>query len=451
MDTNTLLKILSQGEGETVEFKSSFDKESVESLVAFASSKGGMLFVGVNNKGDIIGTKTGDETVQNWINRIKQDSSPSIIPDVGIVHFESKEVVVFSIDEFPIKPVAFKNRYFKRVSNSNQLLTITEIANLHLQSLQLSWDSYPNHDAILKDLDEIKIEHFIHKVNEGGRFHLENKWQNALEKLSLLKNGQPTNGAMLLFGKKAPQYNIHIGRFKTPYTIIDDRMINSTLFEAVEESMRYIISHIKVAFEFTGDIQRNEIFEYPLAALRELLLNSVVHRDYTSPIDIQIKIFDDSITFFNPGKLYGDLTIEQLKSDHYQSRTRNKLIAESFYLTKDIEKYGSGYIRVRREISEYPSMKFEYEESGDGYLVSLNYQTQKTSSTEVNGGVSGGVNELLELIRSTPGRKSSDFRKALGQPQRTIERWLKQLKDTEKIEFRGAPKTGGYFVRLDNS
>ena len=100
-------------------------------------------------------------------------------------------------------------------------------------------------------------------------------------------------------------------------------------------------------------------------------------------------------------------------------------------------------------------MKFEYEESGDGYLVSLNYQTQKTSSIEVsdgvNGGVSGGVNELLELIRSTPGRKSSDFRKALGQPQRTIERWLKQLKDTEKIEFRGTPKTGGYFVRLDNS
>ncbi len=149
--------------------------------------------------------------------------------------------------------------------------------------------------------------------------------------------------------------------------------------------------------------------------------------------------------------LYGDLTIEQLKSDHYQSRTRNKLVAESFYLTKDIEKYGSGYIRVRREISSYPSMKFEYEESGNGYLVSLNYQIQKTSSTDISGGVSGGVNELLELIRSTPGRKSSDFRTALGQPQRTIERWLKHLKDTEKIEFRGAPKTGGYFVKIGNS
>jgi hypothetical protein len=70
-------------------------------------------------------------------------------------------------------------------------------------------------------------------------------------------------------------------------------------------------------------------------------------RDYTSPVDIQIKIFDQSISFFNPGKLYGDLTIEKLKRDDYQSRTRNRLIAEAFYLTRDIEKYGSGFIRVR--------------------------------------------------------------------------------------------------------
>lgn len=57
-------------------------------------------------------------------------------------------------------------------------------------------------------------------------------------------------------------------------------------------------------------------------------VNAVVHRDYTSPVDIQIKIFDNAVTFFNPGKLFGDLTIEKLKSDDYQSRTRNKLVAE---------------------------------------------------------------------------------------------------------------------------
>ena len=95
-------------------------------------------------------------------------------------------------------------------------------------------------------------------------------------------------------------------------------------------------------------------------ALRELLLNAVVHRDYTSPVDIQIKIFDNAIIFFNPGKLLGDLTVEKLKSDNYQSRTRNKLVAEAFYLTRDIEKYGSGFIRVRQEIRSYPTMELAY-------------------------------------------------------------------------------------------
>ena len=96
-------------------------------------------------------------------------------------------------------------------------------------------------------------------------------------------------------------------------------------------------------------------------------------------------------------------------------------------------------------------MKFEYEESGDGYLVSLGYQTQKTSSGGVSGGVNGGVNELLEFIRLNPGGKTSDFRIAFGQSQRTIERWLKHLKDEGEIEFRGASKTGGYFAGFDNS
>lgn len=100
--------------------------------------------------------------------------------------------------------------------------------------------------------------------------------------------------------------------------------------------MRFILSHLKVAFEITGESKRLEIFEYPLPALRELLLNAVVHRDYTSSVDTQIKIFDNSISYFNPRKMFGDLTIEKLKRDDYQSRARNKLIVEAFYLTRDI-------------------------------------------------------------------------------------------------------------------
>ncbi len=166
--------------------------------------------------------------------------------------------------------------------------------------------------------------------------------------------------------------------------IVDDKILDESLFDLVELSMKYIIGQIKVAFEISGtSTQRNEIFEYPIPAIRELLLNSILHRDYTSPTDIQIKIFDNKITFFNPGKLFGDITIDDLSTDYYQASTRNKLIAEAFYLTRDIEKYGSGFVRIRNEIASYPSMSFTYREVGDGFYTELRYLNQKTTTEKV--------------------------------------------------------------------
>jgi len=139
---------------------------------------------------------------------------------------------------------------------------------------------------------------------------------------------------------------------------------------------------LKVAYEITSETvkrttKRTEIFEYPLEAIRELVLNAIIHRKYNNPIDIQIKIFDNRITIFNPGELYGNITIEDLKRDDYQASARNKLIVEAFNLTGDIEKYGTGYVRIRKSIKEYPTMKFVYRETQGGYLAELSYENQK--------------------------------------------------------------------------
>ncbi len=114
-------------------------------------------------------------------------------------------------------------------------------------------------------------------------------------------------------------------------------MLNGALFHVIDEIMQYLVARIKVAFEIKGfPTQRTEIFEYPLPALREIAINSLIHRDFRSPIDIQIKLFDNYVSFFNPGKLMGDLTPEDLEQDNYRAYARNKLIAEAFYLTGDI-------------------------------------------------------------------------------------------------------------------
>jgi ATP-dependent DNA helicase RecG len=119
---------------------------------------------------------------------------------------------------------AFRGRYYKRVNNSNHQLSVLEITDLNLQSLQISWDSCVAHSKTLADLDFKKIEVFFDKVKNAGRFVLEGSVLESLEKLRLIKGQLITNAAWLLFGKESTGYNVHLGRFKTPSHIIDDKM-----------------------------------------------------------------------------------------------------------------------------------------------------------------------------------------------------------------------------------
>ena len=400
-------QIIAEGESQQTEFKSSFNVEAMESITAFANTEGGCVLVGVSNKGKIVGVDTNEESVQQWVNEIKSKTEPAILVDAERYEIEGKAVVMLSVPEYPVKPIALQGRFYKRIGNSNHLLSATEIANLSMLSLQVSWDSFPALGKTLEDLDTESIDRFIERVSSNGRLSLGGKtWTDKLRKLKLINGETPTNAAYLLFGKGNIGYNVHAGRFKTPSMIIDDRMMNGNLFQTVEETMRFLLSQIKVAYEITGKTtQRTEIFEYPLPALREIVLNTIIHRDYTSPMDVQIKVFDQKITFFSPGELYGKQTIEALRTDDYQAYTRNKLIAEAFYLTGDIEKYGTGYTRIRSEIASYPTMKFEFEEKPSAWLVTISYEEQKTDgnselATELATNLSQLVTDLSVQVKT---------------------------------------------------
>ena len=130
--------MIAQGESGSLEFKKSFGKDVVETVVAFANTQGGTVLLGVSDGGSVLGCSCGDESPQVWVNEIKQNTSPSIIPSIEPVRLKNKTVVAIHVDEFPVKPVAFRDRYYKRVANSNHRMSLTEIANMHLQSLQLS-------------------------------------------------------------------------------------------------------------------------------------------------------------------------------------------------------------------------------------------------------------------------------------------------------------------------
>ena len=123
-------------ETQHIEFKSGFNDSVIETLAAFANSKGGKVLIGVNDDGSLNTNFTyGNETFQKWINEIKVKTQPSIIPDVEFIDYNGNKTVALIIQEFPLKPISFKGRYYKRVKNSNHQLTALEIADLSMQSL----------------------------------------------------------------------------------------------------------------------------------------------------------------------------------------------------------------------------------------------------------------------------------------------------------------------------
>jgi ATP-dependent DNA helicase RecG len=263
-----LANLIEEGESQILEFKTSFERETIETLVAFANTQGGRVLVGVTDNGQTIGVSIGKETLNQWLGLVKSVTSPALLPDIDVFETDGKTVVAFSIDEYPVKPVNTRGRYFKRVASSNHQLGLGEINDMYMKSIQLSWDAHPASNETLDALSVVKIESFIDKVNQSGRFSLDPSPLAALEKLKYIRNGCPTLAALLLFAEIPLRHHIHIGRFKTPSLIIDDRQITDSLFEAVEQAMKFLVSYISVAFHFDGSLERTERFSYPLPALR---------------------------------------------------------------------------------------------------------------------------------------------------------------------------------------
>ena len=366
-------ELVEKEESETVEFKEKFVNESIETAVAFSNSNGGIILVGVSDKGESKGVTLGKETLKEWINKISQATEPTIIPEIEAYEIEDKTVVAITVKESPLKPVAYKGICYLRVKNSNRKLTPKEVAEIYLQTIGSSWDAYPARDAKIEDIDFEKVKEYIKLANESGRRRIKEKPLEVLKKLELVKDNKPTWATILLFGKEPQRFVLqakcHCGKFKfSKVEILDDRMIEGDLIEQVEEVMDFIKKYMSVRFVITGKPRREEIWEYPLEAIREGVINAIIHRDYTESSEIQAEVYEDRIEIWNPGKLPLGITVKDLYKEDHRSIPRNKLIAQIFYDIGFIEKYGSGTIRML-ELCKKAGIFLEFKEVSNGFSV----------------------------------------------------------------------------------
>lgn len=352
MNEKELKKLLASGETEAIEFKENFDKDTIETAGAFANTKGGIIFIGVSDKGKVKGIQIRKETLNGWINQISQSTEPRIIPEIEHNEIGGKSIVIIRIKEFPIKPVSVKGRCYRRVENSNRAMTPQEIAEMHFHSTGMSWDKLPARDVKVEDINVEKVKRYIEKANETGRRKIgDEKPLQILEKLELIKDGELTWAAILLFHEHPQRFLlqavIHCGRFKEKTIVVDDRFIEGTIVDQVEEAMDFIRKNINVEFVMTGKPEREQIWDYPLEALREAIINAVCHRDYSIPSNTEVRIYDDSLIVWSPGSLPFGITLEDLYKPH-SSVLRNKGVGVIFYDMGWIEQWGSGIDKMRK-------------------------------------------------------------------------------------------------------
>jgi len=432
-------------ESETMEFKSSFCKEVIETVVAFSNARGGKIVLGYSDdKKEVVGIDVSDEIIQKWINEIKQNTQPAVFPSFALHTTNGKTIVEIQVDEFPLKPVSFNNCYFCRKKNSNYRLSSDEVAEMRFISLNYSFDAFEV-DTKFERLDTTALNLFSKRLAESGRYISSGNLQEDFIKLGFINKGKLTRAAQLLFG--IHHTAIHIGRFKSNDVIIDDMVIRSPLILAVEKAMNFIKQNIMCSYELTGELKRGERWQYPLQAIRELLLNAIVHKDYKNSTDVMIKIFDNSIEITNPGRLMRGLTIEDLQTDHYKVQHRNKLLTEAFYLTGDIEKYGTGFICLRKWLRDYPKVEYRFTNCGEILQMELLVNEDNITMETVNvteRTAEKTVEKILDMIINNPQITQVELAKLTGLTRRGVEWNLSKLKAKGLIERIGTDK-GGYW------
>jgi ATP-dependent DNA helicase RecG len=433
-----LHNILLKGESETVEFKSSFNAEVIETLVAFANTKGGSVCIGVSDNAEMLGVSVGKESVVQWMNEIKTKTSPLLIPDVEIIHEKNKEFVIFTITEYPIKPVSFRGKYYKRIVNANHLLSTSEVVNLHLQTFNTSWDYHVDNQHSIDDISLDKVQATIDVMNQNGNRIVDDPF-TFLMKNELVREGNITHAAFLMFTKADTVLTtIELGRFQTDIIIKDSDRTKADILTQIELIIDFVKKHINKEIIITGEAHNTQKWQYPMEAIREIVMNMIVHRDYRSSSDSIVKIFDNKIEFYNPGRLPENITVEDLLANSYKSTPRNKLIADVCKSMGLIEKYGSG---IRRIVGYFNSENLpmpKFCNISDGFMVTV----FSGNSNNVTDNVTDRTVLIIEIIKENNKITTNEIAEKLKVTKRTILRDIEILKKQGKLKRVGNEKTG---------
>ncbi len=378
-----ILKQIEQGESKTIEFKEKMPNNSsiAKTVIAFSNTSGGKLIIGIRDDKEIVGIL--DENIfalqDKIISLIVDSCHPNILPEIYTVNVEGKLLLVIEIFRGNLLPYYFKSKgkidgTYVRIGSSNRLTDEKMLAELQRQRVHRGFDEEENFEFALSSLDLDSIYSEFEKIGKHCDI-------DKLKNLKLVNNLNsqllPTNALIIALGEFV-NVSIKCARFKgsTMESFIDKKEFSGNLFTIIERSIEFLQNHLNLNAHIVG-LQRVEKYEIPLLALREIILNAIIHRDYTRNSDIKIAIYDDLVEIVSVGGLVNGLTIEDINSG--RSELRNRVLANLFKELGYIESWGSGIQKVRKLCDEH-NIRFELNEKGT-FVEALFYRPESNNFT----------------------------------------------------------------------
>jgi len=435
-------------ESSKLEFKQLLPKSEqiINTIIAFCNMYGGRLIVGVDDERHVLGIpeKEAHEAME-WLNEaIYSASAPPILPQIYQQHLDDKYLIVIEVSSGMQKPyykksLGLENGTYIRLGRSTVKADLDMIEELKLLARGKSYDQTPVYHAAREDIDDDRIKNFLTERRNGAKVIISDDMLRSYDIL-VEQHSQlyPTVSGILLFGREPQKYLTesyilcsHFSGIKGREAIAS-QVCKGTLFEQFDTAYDFIVSRLQKSYTIKGK-QREETLEIPPIAIREVLMNALLHRNYHLKSPVKISIYDNRIEVFSPGVFPGAVDITQLDSGI--TYTRNVAIAKILWECRYIEKMGSGFIILFDSCEKEGLAKPDVLE-GTNFIKVIIYRERKSSDPH-NDHI-----RVIALFRRFDEISRSDIVEQLKIPKTTTGRILNDLISTgELIRIGGGRNT----------
>lgn len=326
------------------EFKENVSERIARAVVAFSNTEGGTVYVGITDEGKVVGVEDTDHTSIRCAQILKDNVRPDVTmtTNIGQMKIEGKDIVRIDVSEGPEKPYYLREKGLKAEGVFVRRGTVNDPVSeetLKVMLHRLRSRSYESTISLRQDL----TFDFTRSVFSKNGLELD---PEHMKTLHMTDNGRFTNLAFML----SDQFDVPVkaalfqDEFKDSF--LDRAEFNGSVLEQFDGVMRFITGHNTKRSVIEG-INRKDTTAFPIIAVREAVLNALVHRDYSMQGTILISIYPEKLTISSPGGLNEIYSIEDLKTGI--SSTRNPGLANIFYRLGLIEAYGTGIPRIMKQ------------------------------------------------------------------------------------------------------